>query len=120
MDIEVFDNIYSFTEYDARGNKLSTPIQMKKPNKDMYLFDIGDRNTLGIQVRSAIGSEHISITPAIVMDDLSYEEFNIDDESSSIVKFGRDTKYNAVILTNYFRWPRTRTQNFCSYVKPLF
>ena len=98
MDIEVFDNIYSFTEYDARGKTVSTTLQMKRPNKNMYLFDIGDRNTLGIQVRSAIGSKYISIAPAIVMDDLSYEEFNIDDESSSIVKFGRDTKYNAVIL----------------------
>jgi len=102
-DINVFGHVFSFTEYDAIGNEVSTTLQMKIPNKNMYLFDIGDGNTLGIKVRPTRGFEYITTSHAIVRNDLSYEEFDIDfdekDENKSIVTFGRETKYNAVMYT---------------------
>ena len=123
MDIPVFDNIYSFTEYDARGNTVSTNIKMIRPIKDFYLFDIGDNNTLGIQVRSASGSNvdllYTTISHAFVRDDMTYEEFvGDDDEDNSIVRFGRGTKYNAVSLRRIiFGGPETKPVIFAVPLK---
>ena len=123
MDIPVFDNIYSFTEYDARGNTVSTNIKMIRPIKDFYIFDIGDNNTLGIQVRSASGSNvdllYTTISHAFVRDDMTYEEFvGDDDEDNSIVRFGRGTKYNAVSLRRIlFGGPETKPVIFAVPLK---
>jgi len=116
MEITVFDNIFSFTEYDAKGKTVSTTLKMSRDIKDFYLFDIGDNNTLGIKVRSASGSKvnsyDINISPVFVRSDLSYEEFHSgfdEDEDNSVVNFGRRTKYNAVSLRRIlFGGPETK------------
>ena len=116
MEITVFDNIFSFTEYDAKGKTVSTTLKMSRDIKNFYLFDIGDNNTLGIKVRSASGSKvnsyDIDISPVFVRSDMSYEEFHggfDEDEDNSVVNFGRRTKFNAVSLRrNLLGGPETK------------
>jgi len=120
MEIPVFDNILSFTEYDARGKTVSTTLKMSRQIKNLYLFDIGDNNTLGIELRSASGSKvnpyDINISPVFVRSDLSYEEFYggfDEDEDNSVVNFGRRTKFNAVSLRrNFLGGPETKPYIF--------
>jgi len=101
--------MYSFTEHDTNGNRVSTTLKMSRPLKNIYIFDIGDMNTLRIKVRSASpfdsNSNDITASPTFVRSDLSYEIFYNDgykeDEFGDVANISRDGMYNAISLQKF-------------------
>ena len=115
MEFKVFNNVYSFTEHDTDGEIVSTTLKMSRPLKNIYLFDIGDMNTLRIKVRSASrfdsNSNDITASPTFVRSDLSYEIFYNDgykeDEFGDVANISRDSMYNAISLQKFLIGGRT-------------